>query len=365
MEGQTTLEFLNAAHGDAILLHWGDPPRLALIDGGPSGSFGLSLGPRLSEIRAERARSLADPLVIDLVCATHIDDDHIAGIVELLRDLRRKERDHLPPPYRVDRLWHNSFEDLISLTSSAASATKIAAELLEMAPEDAVLAASVNQGRDLRDLAHFLHVAGNQPFGKPITSGLSTTLFGLDITVVGPCREALDRLEKKWRETKRRHDPSVLAAGFTDRSIPNLSSICLIVNTGRGQALLTGDARGDQIIQGLEEAGLLAPGGVARMEVLQIPHHGSANNVDPVFFERVIADHYVISADGIAHPHPDGTVLEWLVNARGTDSCSIHLTNPVPAALKRLAELSVGRNMLVTARAQGASGVSLRLGSCP
>ena len=50
-----TLEALQAKHGDALLLHWGDE-RLIVIDGGPSGVFDETLGPRLEAIRTERGR---------------------------------------------------------------------------------------------------------------------------------------------------------------------------------------------------------------------------------------------------------------------------------------------------------------------
>jgi hypothetical protein len=55
-----TLEALEARHGDCLLLHWGEAaaPRLALIDGGPSGVFRASLRPRLEALRTARAATV-------------------------------------------------------------------------------------------------------------------------------------------------------------------------------------------------------------------------------------------------------------------------------------------------------------------
>jgi hypothetical protein len=361
MAATATLEFLNAAHGDAILLSWGAPPRLALFDGGPTGSFELALGPRLRALRAERIQAEEDPLPLDLVSVSHIDDDHIAGIVRLLTDLRRKERDGLTPPFRVERMWHNSFEELVAAApaSVGASVQDIEDEVGRMSRASTVVAASVNQGRDVRDLARALRVAGNAPFGGPVIGGLTTSLHGLAFTVVAPEQAALGKLENKWRETKQRQDPSVLEAAFTDRSIPNLSSICTVLGGPAGRALLTADARGDRVMDGLEALGLLAPRGTVHFDVLQVPHHGSDNNADQGFYERVSADHYVISADGVAHDHPSPDTLEWIVNARGSDGYAIHLTNPIPAATSRLSQLGARRNFTVDSRSDPALGVAV------
>ena len=94
--------------------------------------------------------------------------------------------------------------------------------------------------------------------------------------------------------------------------------------------LLTGDARGDKILQGLQLVGLLGPGEDSKMEVdlLKVPHHGSANNLDDDFFERIIAKHYVFSGNG-EHGNPEREALEMLLNARGNDDYTIHLTYPI------------------------------------
>jgi hypothetical protein len=94
--------------------------------------------------------------------------------------------------------------------------------------------------------------------------------------------------------------------------------------------LLTGDARGDKVLEGLELAGFLGADGTSTMhvDILKVPHHGSANNMETVFFRRVTADHYVFSGDG-EHGNPERETLEMLFEARGTDPFTMHFTYPI------------------------------------
>jgi hypothetical protein len=79
----------------------------------------------------------------------------------------------------------------------------------------------------------------------------------------------------------------------------------------------------------------MEPEGTIEVDILKVPHHGSANNLNDDFFERIIAKHYVFSGDG-EHGNPERESLEMLLNARGDDDYVIHLTYPVK-------ELDAGR----------------------
>ena len=92
--------------------------------------------------------------------------------------------------------------------------------------------------------------------------------------------------------------------------------------------LLTGDARGDRILEGLEAVGVLTPGRSVRVDVLKVPHHGSAHNVAPDFFKRITANHYVFSANG-RHGNPDRETIEMLFAARPRAKFELHFTYPL------------------------------------
>jgi len=110
--------------------------------------------------------------------------------------------------------------------------------------------------------------------------------------------------------------------------VANLSSIVVLAKFGRRRMLLTGDARGDKILEGLETAGALKAGGTMRVDLLKVAHHGSANNLDDDFFERIRARHYVFSGNG-EHGNPERAAMEMLCRARGNEPFEIHLTYPL------------------------------------
>ena len=86
----------------------------------------------------------------------------------------------------------------------------------------------------------------------------------------------------------------------------------------RSPILLTGDARGDHTLTGLEKCGAMKKGGTMKIDILKLPHHGSDRDVDHDYFERIIADHYVISANG-KYSNPD-------IPSKGDDDFTIHFT---------------------------------------
>jgi beta-lactamase superfamily II metal-dependent hydrolase len=111
---------------------------------------------------------------------------------------------------------------------------------------------------------------------------------------------------------------------------------------------LTGDARGDHVISGLEATGLLAAGATIHLDVFKLPHHGSKNNAEPSLFDRIRADHYVICADGIKHDHPSTETLNWMIASRDKDDgYTVHLTHAIPAAQATLEKLRSGRKFTV------------------
>ena len=99
----------------------------------------------------------------------------------------------------------------------------------------------------------------------------------------------------------------------------------MLVEAGGKPMLLCGDARGDHVLKGLEDAGLAA-GGMIALDILKLPHHGSIRNVEKNFFERLPARHYVISADG-RNGNPESATLKTIAATRTDNDFEIHLTN--------------------------------------
>lgn len=337
------LEALRAKFGDALLLHFGTKtkPLLAVIDGGPPGVYGDAVKKRLLELRKERKLADTQPLDVELMMVTHIDADHVAGILQLAQEMKDRRDSHQPPLWKIRRFWHNAFDDLVGDDDpalAAAAATVSTASLGSPAGRaGSLLLASVPQGRDLRKTVDALNLDGNPPFGGLVMAGHAPIgdIGNLEITVVAPSQANLKALQKDWdkkikpilkKEQKNTADFAEVA-DYVDKSVYNLSSIVMLVESQGKRLLLTGDGRGDHTLSGLEEAGLLDGDGKLEVDVLKMPHHGSERNVDDDYFERIVARHYVISADG-KFSNPDLGTLKMISAARPDDDFAIHLTYP-------------------------------------
>jgi hypothetical protein len=318
-----------------------------IVDGGPSNVYAPQLKPRLDRIRAARGIAAAGTLPVDVLMVSHIDDDHIRGVLELTGELVIARQEHRPLPLRVRDVWHNSFDDIIgnspaellsSITAAFGPASlEPGADVDGFDPDAADVLSSVPQGVQLRDDARALGLARNrQASGQLIMAkaGIASIDMGkgLSVLVVGPMKDellALQRAHDDWlrKQGTERRTPAALAA-FIDDSVPNLSSLVVLAQCGGRQILLTGDARGDKVLAGLELAGVITPGGRLRVDVLKMPHHGSDRNVAPEFFDRITADHYVFSGNG-ENGNPERATLEMLLQARGDQAYTVHLTYPI------------------------------------
>ncbi len=360
-----SLEVLEAEQGDCLLIHFGpaDAPRTILVDGGPAGvTYPGVLEPRLRRL-AQRRRG---PVVLPLVVCSHIDDDHIGGVLELVNAVAAKQTSTT-----IESLWHNRPLEIVHEQEPhrLAAVLRERDEVERLAPPmhtatagsfgregDAgfgMVLKNVRQGDDLHAAAKAARIRINRGFRKLVAAptpgkGYARRKFGdLELTVIGPDTARIDALRKLWqKETKHLDHPELLersasiaavVAGETDTSVTNLSSIVFVASYAGRTMLLTGDARGDYIVDGLERAGFLR-NGPAKLDVVKLQHHGSARNTDQEFFSTVLADHYVISANG-KYGNPDPATFDALVAARGPTGYRVWMTNGGPeTALAPLVE---------------------------
>ena len=338
------LEALQANDGDCLLLHYspagvragGLAPVLVLIDGGSRGVYNTVLKPRIDALRGQQ------PLDLRMVMVSHIDLDHITGIVDLFKVLSDQQQSGAEPFCRIRTLWFNSFEQVHGETHPSVAAASAAAlggpPIQGLDEQTQAVVASVPQGNQLRKLATDLQVPFNEGAGAPLVIPLAAAgrtvsiAVGLTFTILAPPKDQLDRLEHDWNKAKADHpaDPAAQTADYLNNTVPNMSSIVVLAEAAvAGHAakrmLLTGDARGDVILTALDVAGLSSQGR-CHFDLLKVQHHGSNHSTTQDFFERVTADRYVISGNG-RHgiPHPDA--LGWLSAARHGQPYEAFLTN--------------------------------------
>jgi beta-lactamase superfamily II metal-dependent hydrolase len=357
-----------ADEGDCLLLTGGDDTSV-LVDGGMRGSYRQYVAPSLARLRGAGER-------LALVCVSHIDQDHISGVLQLMDDLvawrihefQKAENNpatqtpDAPRPPEVGAIWHNAFNEQIGenagpveqmLAATAAILSVVPSKLVQaVAQQQQSLATSIKEGLQLsrRVRAGQLGIPLNEPFGgrlAMVTDGARPIRMGtMRVTVIGPFPEDLRNLRQKWndwlrdhrddlREVQRRarEDEELLRSSELDRvlapmvaqaevlgrrekvTVPNLASLMLYVEEQGRTALLTGDGHHADILKGLEHAGKLKPGGGLHVNLLKVQHHGSEHNIDPEFCRRITADHYVFCANG-ANENPDVRVVRAIIDSR-------------------------------------------------
>jgi hypothetical protein len=361
------LTLLPSDKGDCLFLEATDGTAI-LIDGGMPDTYVQYVRPFLNDWTTKNKRPL------DLVYLSHIDEDHIAGILQLMDDIvawrvfhhKKKQgvkwtKPDFPEPPEVARLWHNGFHDLIGnnageigsmLAARAAQlSTSADSRLRNLGSDYQAIATSIPQSIKLtgRVSPEQLKIPLNGEFGGLLAlvrdPADEIRLRGKDspaIRLLGPFEEDLERLRDKWNEWLRTHkkqlaqlrrarddDEALLGTVLLTPALDvddelgarskvteeNLASLMLSVRHKDRHLLLTGDGHSTDILEGLEHNGLMEKGKGLHVDVLKVQHHGSEHNMKRDFARRVTADHYVICGNG-RHENPDLRVLDVIVQSR-------------------------------------------------
>jgi hypothetical protein len=303
------LEMLQAAYGDSLLLEYGSPdkPRRILIDGGPYYRYD-ALRERLLQIPpAERT--------FELLVITHVDADHIDGIIRLLQDssLDLKFRD----------IWFNDWEHLQPQTAGVLGAKQ--GEFLGALLE--------------RDSLPWNRATGGKRIVVPDSGELPTYPLdgGARITLLSPGPAELENLRQHWNkvlskahftpgdrdhalaelERQARYGPPKGMLGLQqDSSEANGSSIAFMFSYEGKHLLLAGDAWAPVLERSLqrfhEQAGV-----PQSVEAFKLPHHGSFSNLSKKLVRLARARRYLVSTDGAYFKHPDQEALQLIVRNHG------------------------------------------------
>jgi beta-lactamase superfamily II metal-dependent hydrolase len=304
------LHVFPAGIGDALVVEYGKSgnTRLVLVDGG------------VAKTGQAVARFLGDNAQLELLVVTHIDNDHIAGILELLN--RRR------PPQPKD-VWFNGYRHLPE------------SRLEEMGPVEGEKLTELIVSRGYQWNAEFAGkavVADPHPLGAPVTVELDSEL---SCTVLSPGQSQLRALRSRWAEVvgeagldprieppkpvptsglERMGPPDIAALAYgdtpEDKSVANGSTIALLLEYAGHKCLLAGDAHPAVLIRGINS--LVGSKDVLQVDVLKLPHHGSKANVTRELLTRVRAHTYVFSTDGTGNQrHPNDQAVARVVRYGG------------------------------------------------
>jgi hypothetical protein len=352
-----TLEALNALYGDCLLLRYpgsDGKERYWIIDGGPRAGSAAGerisvwqdvLLPRIEDIKEEISADPNKPLPVALGMVSHIDDDHIFGIMNLTAKLVAATPAD-PAAVKFDRFWFNSFEGIVGPKPAGMPADAQTASLQSLVSPQNVpgvddeharaIMESVGQGITLASSLTSLGLQGNSPVRGLVVAKPGQQPFNIDgakVTVIGPLQKRLEKLREEWakalqKPTKEARQAALqqlfLPDSLMDKAVPNLSSIVVLVDIGGKKLLLTGDANGNDIVTAWGELGLGAT--PVALDVLKMPHHGSIRNCSEKFLQTFVAKHYVFSANG-KFDNPDAPTLEALIKMHGQRDIVMHFTN--------------------------------------
>lgn len=362
-----------AGNGDAFIIN-SDGANL-LIDAGYASTFSEHIKNDLEHL-ASAGESL------DLLITTHVDADHISGVIRFLSSNGHSNQPNIIP---INEIWHNSLRsisasELRKLTADEEDALNAICLRGHPQTEDeldsAISEISARQGSTLAKLIHEGGYKWNESDGtKCISLGNVShkTLSNGGVRVITPRRERLEALVRWWKKeihtlgcsgmdasggviddafelmcehlsNENTADPILLSSAtvktleeayLPDKSKTNGSSIATVIELNGKRLLMLADALAEDVVTELRE--LQKNGHSMIFDVVKISHHGSIRNTSPEFLSLVDSPCFLFSSNGYKHNHPDFQVLSAIVDRESPFVRSLYFNYSTPAsrALKK------------------------------
>lgn len=298
MEICVNIEVLPAHEGDCIFVAIisNDGIYNIMIDSGVKTTYQfrdrkqrIKDGPlkvKINELREKQQK-------IDLLILTHVDEDHLGGIVEWIA----KDENALDMIGTV--LMNNGDQIPVPDYSS----------LLHSIPK------GINLDKLLRD-AHKAVV--NQ-----IVKGKVFDVPHGKISILTPTVTSHNVIAEKWNGGVLHKTPTdygkpikaLLEYNFTekDESKTNNSSISFVLETDGRKDLFLGDADIDEVCLSLDELGYSKEHPLC-CKTVKLSHHGSRKNFSSRLLERVKAEVFIFSTNGDYYGHPDKEVFAQIID---------------------------------------------------
>ena len=312
-----------------------------LIDGGPYQTYEKHLKHALQKLLLNGK--------LDLMVLSHIDNDHIIGLLDLLVEIKNQRESRTKELVKIEKIWHNSFNDLLEIPVEPKKLLEsifIGKDIVKnLKTSESLVIKGFQQGTDLTKLANLLKIPVNPDFDRTIVLNDKTKSIRLnDITIqlFGPTKENVNKLQKEWNKWSRKSKTEETVARLLqilDKSVPNLASITFLVKINNKKILFTGDGLGYEIVDMLSKNEMLDKKGKFYVDVLKVPHHGSDRNTSAEFFDTIYANYYIISANG-RDDNPSLSTLRWIIESGKSfkGSKKIVFTNMTPNVKKMLQE---------------------------
>ena len=298
MAAKVTINVLHAHEGDCIFITISDLDKVynIMVDSGVKSTYQyidrkrrIQDGPlkcKINEFRGKRQ-------IIDLVILTHVDEDHIGGIVEWIA----KDDAALD---LMATIWLNNGEKVTI-------------------PDYSSLLHSISKGRDLDKLLR----DANKNIVNQVVKGRVFEIPHGYITILSPTVVAHNVIVEQWNGEVLNKTPDDYGKpikelldyefGEVDASKTNNSSISILLEVNGRKDLLLGDADVIDVCLALEELGYNKDNPL-RCKTVKLAHHGSRNNFSEHFLDLVKADIFIFSSNGNYYGHPDKEVFARIID---------------------------------------------------
>lgn len=326
------IKVLKAFNGDAILLSFkeGEVDRNILIDGGMPATYFKKDRNKLAygDLKTTMDAIKSNNQKIDLLILTHIDDDHIGGIIKWL------ENDETALDY-INTVWFNSGR-LIKETFESDKENKKDYSIAFNPGGDTNT--SVPQGVKFED---FIETKKGLWQRELILTGMKQIHFGLEFKILSPDHKKLELLLKKWGQedaasletAAKSNDYNLILSEHIaqdvsfdeDDSPTNGSSISFILTYKGKNLLFLGDSHPTIIIKALTDLGC-SKAKPLKAELVKLSHHGSMYNNNKDLLEILDCKKFIVSTNGDKHFHPHKRLLARLINLK--NDCEIYFNYP-------------------------------------
>ena len=313
------IKLLKAGNGDAILISFKDgmANRNILIDGGVEQTYYSDATNMGGELQSEIESIRKKDQLIDLLVLTHIDNDHICGLLKWF-ELDNKAHE------LVKNVWFNSGK-------------LIATYFNEPENEDLRVGLKIfsNPGTGVDEALEFEDYLIKKGIWvkKIIIQGQEIQECGIKIQILSPNEAQLKRLLKEYKE--KTGDPAYTAGREKDwnknikdfieeenrpdfkfnqdSSVKNGSSISFILTLNDKRYLFLADSHPKGIVTQLKTLGY-SKDNPLEVEVMKVSHHGSQANTNKELLEIVKTENYIISTDSSGYSHPNKRTLARILN---------------------------------------------------
>lgn len=319
---QFTIEMVDAGDADCFLISLADSSDKKtlniIIDGGKASS----LNSRYSSLDVFLKENHSD-MVIDGIIVTHIDDDHIGGILRFFNSLLLAKKETLQSMFIVYNDYDENFISTRQASDLRNSIIKMKARLEQYNSTCSTTPVYLIKLKSYEIDYDSWNVSINAKLrddALPIvffsTSKRSHLLPGnlendkVYITFLTPEYPELKSFMYKWRSLR------TSDKGKIDAKVVNDSSISILIEFGGKKVLMTGDAYINKVTTALESIGLDKIGSI---DYIKLAHHGARNNnvglVD--FAKKTKCSRFFVSASG-KDGHPDKLTIEEMRDELGS-----------------------------------------------